>query len=189
MDECYSEVYGDIPPVGGLEAAAVLGGGLDHLVICNSLSKRSNAAGLRSGFMAGDETFLKAFSRLRSYGAAVQPLPVLAAAAALWRDEDHVRESRALYQQKFDLADRYLSGRFGYHRPDGGFFLWLKVGDSEAITKTLWSKAALKVVPGAYIGQPEPDGRIPGADAIRVALVHDATKTEQALQRLVETLT
>jgi len=189
LDECYSEVYGDHPPRGGLEAAAALGGDLDHLVICNSLSKRSNAAGLRSGFLAGDDVFLKAFTRLRSYGAAVQPLPVLAAAAALWRDEDHVRESRALYQQKFDLADQYLSGRFGYRRPDGGFFLWLKVGDSEAITRKLWSDAALKVVPGAYIGQPDPTGWIPGADAIRIAMVHDVTKTEQALKRLVDTLT
>ena len=90
---------------------------------------------------------------------------------------------------KFDIADRYLSGRFGYRRPDGGFFLWLKVGDSEAITKKLWAEAALKVVPGAYIGQPDADGWIPDSDAIRVALVHDATKTEQALKRLVDTLT
>ena len=189
MDECYSEVYGDAPPIGSLEAAAALGGALDHLIVCNSLSKRSNAAGLRSGFVAGDEHFMKGFTRLRSYGAAVQPLPIVAAATALWKDEDHARESRELYRRKFDIADRYLSGRFGYRRPDGGFFLWLKVGDSEAITKKLWAEAALKVVPGAYIGQPDADGWIPDSDAIRVALVHDATKTEQALKRLVDTLT
>ncbi len=188
MDECYSEVYGDRPPIGGFEAAAALGGEVDHLVVCNSLSKRSNAAGLRSGFVAGDADILKRFARLRSYGAAVQPMPVLAASAALWRDEDHVRESRALYREKFDLADRLLDGRLGYRRPDGGFFLWLKVGDSEAITRKLWSEAALKVVPGAYIGQPDADGAIPGADAVRIALVHDVKTTGQALERLVETL-
>jgi aspartate/methionine/tyrosine aminotransferase len=188
MDECYSEVYGGVPPKGGFEAAAALGGDVDHLLVCNSLSKRSNAAGLRSGFVAGDPDIIKTFARLRSYGGAVQPMPVLAAAAALWRDEAHVRESRALYEQKFDLADSILSGCFDYHRPDGGFFLWLNVGDSEAITRKLWSEAALKVVPGAYIGYADDEGWNPGAHAIRVALVHDGAVTEDALKRLVRTL-
>ena len=189
MDECYSEIYADTPPTGGLEAAASLGDGLSHLVVCNSLSKRSNAAGLRSGFIAGDGNVIKDFARLRSYAAAVQPLPVLAAAAALWQDERHVEENRRLYREKFDLADRLLSGRFDYTRPGGGFFLWLNVGDSESITKKLWSEASLKVVPGAYLGVDDhQDGWNPGAHAIRVALVHDMATTEQALIRLVETL-
>ena len=188
MDECYSEIYGGEPPAGGLQAALALGGALDHLVVCHSLSKRSSAAGLRSGFVAGDPDILKSFARLRSYGAAVQPLPLMAAATALWRDEAHVRENRARYREKFDLADRCLSGRFGYTRPDGGFFLWLNVGDSEVITRKLWSEAALKVVPGAYLGYADKSGWNPGAHAIRIALVHDLTTTGQALNRLVETL-
>ncbi len=188
MDECYSEIYGGEAPKGGLEAALALGGSLDHLVVCHSLSKRSSAAGLRSGFVAGDPDVLKAFARLRSYGAAVQPLPLMAAATALWRDEEHVRENRDRYREKFDLADRCLSGHFDYTRPDGGFFLWLNVGDSEAITRKLWSKAALKVVPGAYLGYADQNGWNPGAHAIRVALVHDLTTTGEALDRLVETL-
>ncbi|MGI9488528.1 MAG: aminotransferase class I/II-fold pyridoxal phosphate-dependent enzyme [Geminicoccaceae bacterium] len=188
MDECYSEIYGDEPPAGGMQAALALGGALDHLVVCHSLSKRSSAAGLRSGFVAGDPDTLKSFARLRSYGAAVQPLPLMAAATALWRDEEHVQENRDRYRQKFDLADRCLSGRFDYTRPDGGFFLWLNVGDSEAITRKLWSKAALKVVPGAYLGYADQSGWNPGAHAIRIALVHDLTTTGQALDRLVETL-
>lgn len=188
MDECYSEVYGGEPPKGGFEAAAALGGELDHLLVCNSLSKRSNAAGLRSGFVAGDPDIIKTFNRLRSYGGAVQPMPVLAAGAALWRDEAHVRASRALYEQKFDVADSFLSGSLEYRRPDGGFFLWLNVGDSEAITRRLWAEAALKVVPGAYIGYADDSGWNPGAHAIRVALVHEKTVTEQALERLVRTL-
>lgn len=188
MDECYSEIYGGEPPKGGLQAAVALGGALDHLVVCHSLSKRSSAAGLRSGFVAGDPDLLKSFARLRSYGAAVQPLPLLAAATALWRDEEHVRENRDRYREKFDLADRCLSGHFDYTRPDGGFFLWLNVGDSEAITRKLWSDAALKVVPGAYLGFADQNGWNPGAHAIRIALVHDLTTTDQALRRLVKTL-
>ena len=188
MDECYSEIYNDRPPAGGLQAAVALGGALDNLIVCHSLSKRSSAAGLRSGFVAGDPDLLKTFARLRSYGAAVQPLPLLAAATALWRDEEHVRDNRNRYRGKFDLADRYLAGRFDYTRPDGGFFLWLNVGDSEAITRKLWSEAALKVVPGAYLGYADQSGYNPGAHAIRVAMVHDLATTEQALERLVKTL-
>ena len=154
----------------------------------HSLSKRSSAAGLRSGFVAGDPDLLAAFARLRSYGAAVQPLPILAAATALWQDEGHVSASRALYQAKFDLADRCLAGLFDYVRPDGGFFLWLDVGDGEAVTRRLWAEAAVKVLPGAYLGRPDATGRNPGAAAIRVALVHDLATTELALSRLVETL-
>ena len=93
-------------PVGALEAAP---GWMAGSITCwsfHSLSKRSSAAGLRSGFVAGDPVLLAAFARLRSYGAAVQPLPVLAAATALWQDEEHVIANRALYQAKFDLADR-----------------------------------------------------------------------------------
>lgn len=188
MDECYSEVYSEAPPHGSLQAAAANGRSLDHLLVCHSLSKRSNAAGLRSGFVAGDPAIIKPLTRLRSYAAPVQPLPVMAAATALWQDESHVAESRRLYQQKFELADSCLAGRFDYARPAGGFFLWLNVGDSEAIAKKLWSEAALKVVPGAYLGYANQDGWNPGAHAIRIALVHDLATTEQALTRLVGTL-
>lgn len=188
MDECYSEIYSGEPPAGGLQAAAALGGELYHLLVCHSLSKRSSAAGLRSGFVAGDPAIIKTFTRLRSYGAAVQPLPLMAAATALWRDEEHVRDNRSRYLEKFALADSFLSGSLGYSRPDGGFFLWLKVGDSEGATRKLWSEAALKVVPGAYLGYADQQGWNPGADAIRIALVHDATTTERALGRLVKTL-
>ena len=189
MDECYSEIYTAEPPTGALEAALAQGGGLDNLVVCNSLSKRSSAAGLRSGFVAGDAGVIAGFTRLRSYAAAVQPLPVLAAATALWQDEDHVVVNRALYRDKFDLADELLAGRLGYYRPDGGLFLWLEVGDGEAAAARLWTEAALKVLPGGYLGRPDPAGENPGQSAIRVALVHDLATTEAALAALVASLT
>jgi aspartate/methionine/tyrosine aminotransferase len=188
VDECYAEIYTRTPPVGALEAAVALDGRLDNVLVFHSLSKRSSAAGLRSGFVAGDPALLAAFARLRSYGAAVQPLPILAAATALWQDERHVVASRAMYQAKFDLADRCLAGLCNYVRPDGGFFLWLEVGDGEAVTRQLWAEAAVKVLPGAYLGRPDAGGHNPGAPAIRVALVHDLATTEAALARLVERL-
>jgi N-succinyldiaminopimelate aminotransferase len=187
-DECYSEVYTGAPPVGALQAALAAGGDLEGLVVFHSLSKRSNLAGLRSGFVAGDPAVMGAFARLRNYGAAVQPLPVLAAAAALWQDEEHVETSRALYRTKFDIADRCLDGRFGHVRPDGGFFLWLDVGDGEAATRRLWAEAGIKVLPGAYLGRPDEAGQNPGDRCIRVALVDRAETVEAALVELVETL-
>ncbi len=159
------------------------------VIVCHSLSKRSSAAGLRSGFVAGDPAVLAGFARLRSYAAAVQPLPVLAAATALWQDEEHVVANRRLYREKFDLTDDRLGRRFGYYRPDGGFFLWLEVGDGEAAARRLWAEAAIKVLPGGYIGRPDRSGHNPGASAIRVALVHDLATTDAALADLVATLT
>ena len=188
VDECYAEIYARHAPVGALEAASALDGRFDNVLVFHSLSKRSSAAGLRSGFVAGDPALLAAFARLRSYGAAVQPLPIMAAATALWRDEEHVIANRALYQAKFDLVARCLGGISDYVRPDGGFFLWLDVGDGETVTRRLWAEAALKVLPGAYLGRPDATGRNPGARAIRVALVHDLETTEVALSRLVERL-
>ena len=186
-DECYSEIYTSAPPPGALQAAVGLGG-LDHLIVCHSLSKRSSAAGLRSGFVAGDPEIIAGFARLRNYAAAVQPLPVLAAAAALWRDEVHVEANRALYQRKFDLAEKHLGGRLGFYRPDGGFFLWLTVDDGEAAARELWTEAAVKVIPGSYFAQADERGVTPGETAIRVAMVHDLETTEEALRRIAETL-
>jgi aspartate/methionine/tyrosine aminotransferase len=188
VDECYAEIYTETPPAGALEAALALDGRLDSVIVCHSLSKRSSAAGLRSGFVAGDPEILAGFTRLRSYSAAVQPLPVLAAATALWQDEDHVVANRHLYREKFDLTDDRLGRRFGYYRPDGGFFLWLEVGDGEAAARRLWAEAAIKVLPGGYIGRPDRSGHNPGDSAIRVALVHDLATTDAALADLVATL-
>jgi N-succinyldiaminopimelate aminotransferase len=185
-DECYSEIWTREPPPGALQAAA--GRGVERLLVFNSLSKRSSAAGLRSGFVAGDPDLIAAFARIRNYAAAVQPLPVLAAASALWRDETHVAANRALYQGKHRLANARLGGRFGHEEPDGGFFLWLNVGDGEVATLRLWSEAGLKVLPGAYLGRPDASGHNPGSAWIRIALVHDLATTDAALDRLVATL-
>ncbi|CCG41686.1 aminotransferase class I/II-fold pyridoxal phosphate-dependent enzyme [Magnetospirillum molischianum] len=182
-DECYSEIWDKAPPPGALAACAALGEGLSHVVVFNSLSKRSSLPGLRSGFVAGDERVIAAFGRLRSYGGAATPLPVLAAATALWGDESHVVANRDLYRAKIDIAERLLGGRFGFVRPEGGFFLWLEVGDGEAAALTLWREAGIRVLPGAYLAGTGADGVNPGQRYIRVALVHDLQTTEAALSR------
>lgn len=122
VDECYGEIYDRSPPPGALTAAATLGDGPDNLVVFHSLSKRSSVPGLRSGFVAGDAAMIAAFRRLRSYGGATVPLPVLAASAALWRDEAHVVANRAQYRAKFDLAERLIGGRFRLFSSAGRLF-------------------------------------------------------------------
>ena len=192
VDECYAEIHNGVEPVGALQVAARLEDGArspwSNLLVFHSLSKRSSAAGLRSGFVAGDPDLIQGFSRLRAYSNAGTPLPVLAAAAALWRDEAHVEVNRALYRAKFDAAAAVLGDRFGFYRPDGGFFLWLDVGCGEQACRRLWGEAAVRVLPGAYFARTGADGVNPGAAYIRVALVHEPELVAEAAARMVAVL-
>ncbi len=189
LDECYSEIYTGDPPAGALQAALATNGGLDNVLAFHSLSKRSSAPGLRCGFVAGDPRLIEKLDEALRVGGAGVPLPVLAAGERLWRDEAHVAENRALYQEKFAIAERVIGGRFGFRLPAGGFFLWLEVGDGEAAALELWRHGGMKVLPGAYMGADMPDGRNPGKPYIRVALIHDAALVEAALERLAVILT
>jgi aspartate/methionine/tyrosine aminotransferase len=192
IDECYAEIYDGTPPPGGLEAAAGMdGGALDNLLVFHSLSKRSSAAGLRSGFVTGDPALIADFVRLRGYSAAGVPLPVQAASAALWRDDSHVEQNRARYRAKFDIADAALGGHPGYQRPAGGFFLWLDLGpegNGEDAARHLWREAGIRVLPGAYLTRPGASGINRGDRYIRIALVHDEPVLAAALPRLAEIL-
>ena len=123
---------------------------------------------------------------LRSFGGAPLPNPIAAASAALWRDEAHVEATRAHYRHLFDLADETLGNRKGYFRPQGGFFLWLDVGDGEAFAKRLWQHSGVRALPGGYLARDEADGSNPGQRFLRVALVHDAETVKRALQAIGE---
>ncbi|HWG78665.1 MAG TPA: aminotransferase class I/II-fold pyridoxal phosphate-dependent enzyme, partial [Stellaceae bacterium] len=156
-------------------------------LVFHSLSKRSNAAGLRCGFVAGDPALIQRFQHLRSYGGAQVPLPLQHAAAALWQDEAHVEPNRALYRRKFAVAEEALGRRFGFYRPAGGFFLWLDVGDGEQATKALWREAGLRTLPGAYVARGN-GSENPGRRYIRVALVHDDQTVAAGMQRMLSVL-
>lgn len=189
LDECYSEIWRGSPPPGGLEACAAMGGDMTNVLVFHSLSKRSNAPGLRAGFVAGCATAMARLVRLRSYGGAQVPGPIQAAAAALWRDEDHVDVNRAHYEGLFAMARRILGNRAGYHDSPGGFFLWLDVGDGEEAARRAWRHGAIRVMPGRYMSRDDPaTGTNPGDRYIRVALVHDAATAEAGLARLAEAL-
>ena len=190
-DECYAEIYDRniAPPPGMAEACAALDGSLNNVVIFNSLSKRSSAPGLRSGFVAGEAEFIRRYTRLRDYGGAPPPLPLLAAATALWRDEVHVANSRELYHRKFDLAESMLDGKLGFYRAPGGFYLWLDVENGEDAARRLWAEAGIRVLPGAYIAKTDSNGDNPGKRYIRCALVHDYEIIGEALSRVARVLT
>ena len=192
LDECYAEIYTRTPPVGGLEAALAIDetGGQDpfrNVVVFHSLSKRSNAAGIRSGFMAGDPRLVAMMLRWKTYGGTQIPLAIQKASAALWREETHPVETRAWYARNFRVAEQILHNRFGYFTPDGGFFLWLDVGDGEQATRRLWGEAHLKVLPGAYVCR-DTGGSNPAERYIRVALVQDEKTTREAMTRLASVL-
>lgn len=188
FDECYSEIYTREPPIGGLQVAAQTPEGFKNLIVFNSLSKRSNLPGLRSGFAAGDADFLEMFAEIRNLMAPQMPGVVQHASVAVWSEEQHVGVIRQAYRAKFDVCDEVLAGRFGYQRPGGGFFLWLDMshlGGSVPATVTLWKRCGVKVVPGAYLAQPNAQGANPAEQYIRVALVHDVATIREALQRIV----
>lgn len=184
LDECYAEIYDDMPPPGGLEVAAGTDERFRNVVVFHSLSKRSSAPGLRSGFMAGDAEIVPRMVKLREFGGAPLPGPIMAASEALWRDDTHVEATRTHYRSLFDLADETFGNRHGYFRPAGGFFLWLEVGDGAAFARRAWTEAGVRVLPGGYLARAEPDGSNPGDAYVRLALVQDHTTTATALQRL-----
>jgi aspartate/methionine/tyrosine aminotransferase len=188
VDECYAEIWDQAPPTGTLEAAAALdlpegGDPFANILVFHSLSKRSNAAGLRSGFIAGDRRIVTLMQRLRTYASSAPPLPILAVSAALWSDDVHARAIRDGYRARLDLAEAALTGIAGFYRPAGGFFLWLEVRDGEAAAARLWKDAAIRVLPGAYLGEADHEGFNPGARFIRLALVHDTAILAPALSR------
>lgn len=188
-DECYSEIWTEMAPAGALETAQRAFGDFRNVIVFQSLSKRSNLPGLRSGFCAGDPDFIAPYASFRNVACPQMPLPLQHVSAALWRDEAHVEASRALYLAKFDAAARIFGERFRFRRPQGGFFLWLNMsqkGGGEAATATLWKAYGVKVLPGAYLGHQYEDGANPGDDYVRLALVGDFAMTEEALKRIVE---
>ncbi len=182
-DECYSEIYRNEAPTGVLTVAQELGADPERVTLFNSLSKRSNLAGLRSGLIAGGPETIKRVKQLRSYAGAPLPSPLQAVAAKAWSDEKHVQENRRLYQEKYRIADEVFSGVQAYMPPEAGFFLWLPVGDSEKTALKLWQETGVRVLPGAYLSQGDP-GQNPGEDFIRVAMVAPKTELQQGLIKL-----
>lgn len=188
-DECYADIWFDRPPPCALPARLAQSGGFSRLLTFHSLSKRSGLPGLRSGMVAGDEKLIQPFRAFRNVAGPQVPAPILAASAACWRDEDHVAAGRAAYQEKMDAAERILGNRMT--RPEGGFFLWLDVGNGEEFALRAWREQGVRLLPGAYLGREIEAGKTqsnPGFSYVRVALVNDLSTIMTALERLREIL-
>ncbi|MBI2752716.1 MAG: succinyldiaminopimelate transaminase [Betaproteobacteria bacterium] len=188
-DECYSELYYDdrSPPLGALEAAHRLGReGFPRLAVFSSLSKRSNAPGMRSGFVAGDAALLKSFLLYRTYhGSAMNPA-VQHASIAAWRDETHVRENRRLYAEKYRAVLPLVKPPLETHRPEGGFYLWMRTPiDDRDFARMLHRDYNVLVLPGSYLARDAHDEN-PGKGFIRVALVAPVAECVEALRRIAE---
>ncbi|MEI4471789.1 aminotransferase class I/II-fold pyridoxal phosphate-dependent enzyme [Frigidibacter sp. MR17.24] len=190
-DECYSEIYSDAAPPGALAVMQATGTDPERVLIFNSLSKRSNLPGLRSGFVAGGPQAMARVKQLRSYQGAPVPLPLQEVSRRAWDDEVHVRANLALYASKFRMTAEVFAGVQGFALPQGGFFLWLPVPDTvgtgEAAAVKLWTETGVRVLPGAYLSRDTSAGN-PGDQYIRVALVAPEAELQAGLIRLRDCL-
>ena len=186
-DECYSEIYRDRPPIGALEIANEGGADPERVVTFHSLSKRSNLPGLRSGFVAGGPESIQRVRQLRAYAGAPLPLPLQRVAEKAWADEAHVAENRALYQEKYAVADQIFAGIGGYKGPDAGFFLWLPVEDGEQAAMKLWTETGVRVLPGAYLSR-DVNNQNPGKGYVRVAMVAPKQEMQRGLVQIRDCL-
>lgn len=190
-DECYSELYFDeaSPPMGLLEAAWQSGRtDFRRCLVMHSLSKRSNAPGLRSGFVAGDASLIEAFLRYRTYHGSAMPLHVQAASVAAWSDEAHVRENRALYREKFRAVSAILADCLDVTIPPGGFYLWPEFPmDDLEMCRKLIALANVTTLPGQFLARTV-DGHNPGYKRLRIALVADQASCVEAASRIRDVL-
>ncbi|BBL76742.1 succinyldiaminopimelate transaminase [Methylomagnum ishizawai] len=188
-DECYSELYADesAPPPGLLGAAYAMGNtSFERCVVFHSLSKRSNAPGLRSGFVAGDAAILKQYLLYRTYHGCALSLPVQHASLAAWRDETHVVDNRDLYRRKFAAVYDILKTVLDVAVPPAGFYLWPSTpGDEQAFAQGLFAQQNVTVLPGSYLSR-EAHGINPGRGHVRMALVAPLENCVEAAHRIAE---
>jgi N-succinyldiaminopimelate aminotransferase len=174
-DECYSEIYldGTAAPID-----------YNNLIVFSSLSKRSNAPGLRSGYVAGDADLIKAFLRYRTYHGSAMSTTIQMASVAAWNDEEHVADNRRLYTEKFKAFSAILEGKLELHIPPAGFYFWADVGQSDTVfAKTLFEQAHVTLLPGSFLGR-EVNGLNPGSNHVRIALVASLEECNEAAQRI-----
>lgn len=173
-DECYLEFTWDGPP------RTILRNGTDGLIAVHSLSKRSNLAGARAGFYAGDAELVRYLSEVRKHIGLMVPGPVQAAAVAAFADDAHVDEQRERYRSRLERMIRLLAA-IGIEAtmPAGGFYLWVAApgGDAWGLTRELAEKAGVLVAPGEFYGSA-------GAGHVRIAVVQPDEKLDLVAARL-----
>ena len=147
-DECYVEFTWTGPP------RSILEHGTEGVVAVHSLSKRSNLAGVRVGFYAGDDDLVDYLQQVRKHVGMMVPGPAQAAAVAGLDDDAHVVEQRARYQRRLELLGGIIGSWLGVDvpSPDGAFYLWIDVGDGWKVAERLAREAGAVVSPGEFYG-------------------------------------
>ncbi len=173
-DECYVEFTWAGPP------RTILEHGTDGLLAVHSLSKRSNLAGARAGFYAGDRDLVRYLSELRKHAGFMVPGPVQSAAVAAWLDDEHVDVQRDVYAKRLDAMRSALAlVDVDAPSPEGAFYLWAPApgGDAWALTRRLAEQAGALVSPGELYGPL-------GAGFVRIAVVQPDDRIALVAERL-----
>ena len=182
-DECYAEFTWDGSP------RTILEHGTEGVLAVHSLSKRSNMAGVRAGFYAGDAELVNYLRECRKHAGCMVPGPVQAAAVAAWADQDHVDEQAARYQRRLGcLAGIAEAAGSSASMPGGAFYLWVPAParDAWAFADTLARRAGLIVSPGEfYCEQLERLGPHDPRHFVRMAAVQPLKRLELAKTRLL----
>ncbi len=177
-DECYSDIYISEKVPSLLNASIEVGNSsFKNILVANSISKRSSAPGLRSGFLAGDSEILEKYLKYRSYVGCASPIPLQKASVKAWKDLEYSEKFRREYVKNFRIAEEILKVK----APKATFYLWLNVGDDIEFTKELFQKYNVKVLPGTFLGR---EGI--GKGYIRVALVHNEKVIRESLKRIAK---
>jgi len=186
-DECYSEIYFDTPPLGGLQASYQLGrDDYRNLLVFSSLSKRSNVPGMRSGFVAGNSDLIEKFTLYRTYHGSAMGPTTQATSLAAWGDETHVAQNRHLYTEKFTKVTAILKPVLPITLPDAAFYLWVPTPISDTVfAQALYRDYNVAVLPGSYLARTA-RGVNPGENFVRLALVADVEETIEAAKRIVK---
>ena len=174
-DECYVEFTWEG------RRATILEHRQDGVVAVHSLSKRSNLAGARAGFYAGDPELVGYLAEVRKHVGMMVPGPVQAAATVALKDDEHVEQQRARYRKRIDLMIGVLD-TIGVkaQAPDGTFYLWVEApdGDAWAFAEGLVREGGVLVAPGDLYGAA-------GSGHVRIALVQPRARLELVGRRLV----
>ena len=177
-DECYADIWYDGDPPASVLSPEVCGGSHDGLLAVHSLSKRSNLAGYRAGFVAGDPALVARLLEIRKHAGMIVPAPVQAAMATALRDDDHVVAQRERYaKRRAMLAAALVGAGYAVDASEAGLYLWVSRREPCWQTVDGLADLGILVAPGEFYGPA-------GASHVRIALTATDERVAAAVARL-----
>lgn len=179
-DECYGEFGWEVEPASVLQPE-VNGGSLDGILALQSLSKRSNMAGYRAGWIVGDERIVQPLLELRKHLGLMAPGPIQQAMIAAVADQGHVEEQRERYRRRRETLSAALrQAGFAIDHSEAGLYLWATRGEDSRTTVDQLAELGILVAPGDFYGES-------GRNHVRVALTGTDERIAAAAARLTAT--